>query len=270
LKIKFIFLSVLSAVLNPAGNFLNVQDVEYYKAKVIAEYPHDSTLFTEGLFFTFDLEYGEILCESSGLYGKSKIVKIDFRTGKIIDCYELSSQYFGEGITLWKDKIIQLSYKAGRGFVYDYRSFKQVGNFNFKTKSGEGWGLTTDGENLIMSDGSDVLYFFKLKFSREEIEFIPVKELRVHYNARAIYYLNELEYINGEIWACLYNPQGYIVRIDPHTGEVIARIDLRDIFPGDGSNGILNGIAWDKKSKRIFVTGKWCPAIYEIKIYGIR
>ncbi len=270
MKIKFIFLSVLPAVLNPADNFFNSQDVEYYKAEVVAEYPHDSELFTEGLFFTSDPEQGEILCESSGLYRKSKIVKFDFRAGKIIACYKLPLQYFGEGITLWKDKIIQLSYKAGQGFVYDYKSFQQVGSFNFKTKTGEGWGLTTDGDNLIMSDGSDILYFFKLKFSQEKIEFIPVKEIKVHFNSQPVYYLNELEYINGEIWACLYNPQGYIVRVDPHTGEVIAVIDLRDLFPSDGSNGILNGIAWDKKSKRIFVTGKWCPAIYEIKIYGGR
>lgn len=268
---NLIWWSVLLVLFHPPIlDLLNFQEVEYYKPKAVAEYPHDSELFTEGLFFSSAPQCGEILYESSGLYGKSKIVKFDFRAGKIIACYELPPQYFGEGITLWKDKIIQLSYKAGQGFVYDCRSFQQIGSFNFKTKSGEGWGLTTDGENLIMSDGSDTLYFFKLQFSQGKIEFKPVKEIKAHYNGKPVYYLNELEYINGEIWACLYNPQGYIVRIDSHTGEVVAVVNLREFFPPDGSNGMLNGIAWDKKSSRIFVTGKWCPAIYEIKIYGER
>jgi glutamine cyclotransferase len=249
---------------------LDFHSLEYYKPQVVAEYPHDPDLFTEGLFFVSDPKYGEVLYESSGLYGSSKIVKTSLKEGKTLNCYNLPSKYFGEGISLYKDKIVQLTYKARVGFVYDYELLKQIGIFKFETKTGEGWGLTSDGENLIMSDGSDTLYFFKLKFTSQGINFKPVKELKVHYNGRSIYYLNELEYINGEIWACLYNPSGYIVRINPHTGEAIATIDLRDIFPSDGSNGILNGIAWDKKSGRIFVTGKWCPAIYEIKIYGVR
>lgn len=262
--ISFVFIFI------PIFYPLGFHGLEYYKPQVVAEYPHDPDLFTEGLFFVSDSKYGEVLYESSGLYGSSKIVKTTLKEGKTLNYYNLPPKYFGEGISLYKDKIVQLTYKAKVGFVYDRKPFKQVGIFKFETKTGEGWGLTTDGENLIMSDGSDTLYFFKLEFSPQGINFIPVKELKVHYNGRPIYYLNELEYINGEIWACLYNPSGYIVRINPHTGETLAVIDLRDIFPSDDSNGILNGIAWDKKSGRIFVTGKWCPGIYEIKIYGVR
>ena len=213
---------------------------------MVQEFPHDPQAFTQGLFF-----HEGFLYESTGLRGESTLRRVDLETGEVLEERRLFSQFFGEGAALAGDFIVQLTWKAGIGFVYTLDQFRLVREFRY---SGEGWGLTFDGEHLVMSDGSDSLRFLDPDTLRE------VRTLKVTADGEPLPRLNELEWIDGEIWANIWMDQR-IARIRPDTGEVTAFVDLTGIFPSFWrlqypEMDVLNGIAWDPEGGRVFVTGQ--------------
>jgi glutamine cyclotransferase len=222
--------------------------------KVINIFPHDPDAFTQGLFY-----HQGYLYESTGLHGKSTLRKVDIKTGKIIKIIKLAPEYFGEGITILDSNIYQLTWLNKTGFVYDLEKFKKVKRFSYH---GEGWGITTDGQYLFMSDGSQVI------FCIDPMTFAIVRKIIVHEGRKQIGNLNELEFIKGEIWANIFQ-KDLIVRISPVTGEVLGWIDLSllySLIPEHNQIDVLNGIAYDHERDRIFVTGKLWPNIFEIKV----
>jgi glutaminyl-peptide cyclotransferase len=223
--------------------------------QVIQSYPHDSQAFTQGLIYVDGYLY-----ESTGLEGRSSLRKVDLSTGQVLQKYDLSSEYFAEGLTDWGTTLIQLTWKSHTGFVYSRYSFALLRTFKYE---GEGWGLTHDNTHLIMSDGTAYLRFF------DPQSFRVTRRIRVVDEAgHAVDNLNELEYIDGEIYANIWH-KDEIVRISPETGKILGRIDLRGIIDkrqlGDG-DAVLNGIAYDAVNRRLFVTGKLWPKLFEIKI----
>jgi glutamine cyclotransferase len=222
--------------------------------EVVNSYAHDSTSFTQGLLWHDGGFY-----ESTGQYGQSKLRRLEFPSGKVLKEISLTPELFGEGLALVDGRLIQLTWKSHRGFVYDLNTFQSLREFSYDT---EGWGLTYDGQNLILSDGSSDLFYL------DPQTFKPVRKLAVRMNGQPIRELNELEFINGEIWANVWQTD-LIVRIDPSTGRVASFLNLKEILaPSDrtGGENVLNGIAYDGAKKRIFVTGKLWPRIFEIRI----
>jgi glutaminyl-peptide cyclotransferase len=225
-----------------------------YSYCIVNSYPHDSNAFTQGLVY-----HNGILYEGTGLKGRSSLRRVELETGKILQQIDLKRQYFGEGITIWQDKIIQLTWRSQIGFVYNKNSFEKLDRFVYNT---EGWGITHDGQKLIMSDGSDKLYFLDAD-TFEQMDFIQVRDQN-----KPVFRLNELEYINGEIFANVWQTD-HIVRISPSTGQVLGWIDLRGLLDSEsyqGKRDVLNGIAYDEEKKRLFVTGKLWPKLFEIKL----
>ncbi len=231
-------------------------DVPVYGAKVIKTYPHDTGAFTEGLFW-----HDGYLYESTGEVGRSSIRKVDLATGEVVQKMVLMPPYYGEGIIKFGDKLYQLTWRSGTGFIYDFKSFDKLGQFHY---SGEGWGMTTDGKRIYMSDGTPqirVLDPATLKVQRR---------ITVTWNGHEVANINELEWIKGEIWANIWLTHR-IARIDPASGAIRAFIDLSGLLPKPGevrdpNNAVLNGIAWDKQRDRIFVTGKNWPHLYQIEL----
>jgi glutaminyl-peptide cyclotransferase len=222
--------------------------------KIINVFPHDPEAFTQGLVF-----HEGALYEGTGLLGKSTLRKVDLETGRILMLVPLPDQYFGEGVTLWKDKIIQLTWRSNIGLIYDRETFRLLKKFNYFS---EGWGITQDGKHLIMSDGTSFLYFW------DPQSFKEVKRVQVHDHGIPIARLNELEYIKGEIFANVFLTDR-IVRISPETGRVTGWIDLRGLLPaGDHFQkaDVMNGIAYDPGKDRILVTGKYWPNLFEIQL----
>ncbi|MBN1383142.1 MAG: glutaminyl-peptide cyclotransferase [Deltaproteobacteria bacterium] len=228
--------------------------VPVHTIEVLNIFHHDSRAFTQGLIF-----YKDFLYESTGLYGKSAIFKKDVKTAKILKKIDLSPRYFGEGMAILERKIYLLTYRNERGFIYDVDTFRQIGHFKY---SGEGWGLTTDGKHLIMSNGSSIITFHKPD------SFSILHRVRVHDGDRTIDGLNELEYIKDEIWANIFT-KNIVARISPETGTILGWIDMTPLIdyldPGHKID-VLNGIAYDKRNDRIFVTGKFWPMIFEIRL----
>ena len=225
-----------------------------YAYKVVKSYPHDRNAYTQGLFF-----YEGILYESTGQYGYSNLRKTNLATGKVLQVLNIPRQYFAEGACVLNDKLYLLTWQEHTCFVYEARTFKQLGTFQYPT---EGWGLTTNGTQLIMSDGSAILYF------RHPDTFAEQRRITVRNDNKPVQYLNELEYINGEIWANVYTAN-QIVRIDPKDGTVVGVIDLTNLLPHNlrtVKTDVLNGIAYDETSKRLVVTGKNWPKLYEIVV----
>ncbi len=225
-----------------------------YAVEVVAEYPHDSTAFSQGL-----VARGDRLLEGTGQYGESTLREVDLKTGKVLRQVKLPDSVFGEGITEFEGKIYQLTWKRGLAYVYDSKTLKYEKTLRY---SGEGWGLTHDGRHLIMSDGTATL-----KFLNPET-FRVVKTLKVRDGRFTIRELNELEFVNGEIWANVWH-RDYIARIDPATGRVRSWLDLRKQRPSSVRNleeAVLNGIAVEPTSGRLFVTGKDWPVLYEIRV----
>lgn len=224
--------------------------------KIVNTYPHPPDSFTQGLVFADGFLY-----EGTGKYGLSKLRKIRLETGEIVKEHQLPFNKFGEGITIFQDKIIQLTWYARTGFIYDQDSFQLLKTFRYPFRI-EGWGITNDGKNLIASDGSQRLYFF------DPASFAPIKILDVYDNNGPVLKINELEYIEGAIFANVWQISK-IIRIDPHSGLVTGIIDLSEIVPkhfrGHVDN-VLNGIAYDSERKRIFVTGKMWPRVFELKL----
>jgi len=222
--------------------------------KVINTYPHDKGAFTQGLVYENGIFY-----EGTGEVGTSYLRKVEPETGKVIFQLNLAPPLFGEGIAIFGDRIFQLTWESKVGFVYDKNSMKQINKIYYQT---EGWGLTTVGNKLVMSDGTNCLYFM------DPDQFNIVSRLEVYDNEKKVEKLNELEYINGEIWANIWQTD-LIARIDPSSGKVIAYIDLKGILSDpetDTNINVLNGIAYDLAGKRIFVTGKNWPKLFEIRL----
>ncbi len=225
-----------------------------YSYEVVKVYPHDRSAYTQGLVYEDGYFY-----ESNGLKTESTLRKLQIGTGQAIQSFTLAPEIFAEGLTIMGDKIIQLSWRNNTGFVYDKKSFQLLNKFSYTT---EGWGLTNDGENLIMSDGTNNIYFL------ESRSYSEVSKIEVYDNKGPVNQLNELEFINGEIFANIYQTDK-IARIDPSTGKVLSYIDLSKILnSNDYEQGtdVLNGIAYDNVTKRLFVTGKKWPKLFEIKL----
>lgn len=224
--------------------------------KIVNTYPHKQGSFTQGLTFKDGFLY-----EGTGHYGTSTLRKVKLETGEIVKISKLSRDVFGEGITIYKNKIIQLSWLSRVGFVYDKESFKPLGVFNYPVPI-EGWGITFDGKSLIMSDGTHKLYFL------DPESFVLKNQLEVYDNEGPVRKINELEYVEGTIYANVWQ-SAQIIRIDPGSGRVIGIIDLKNIVPEEYKGHmdyVLNGIAYDSKTKHLFVTGKMWPQIFEIEL----
>jgi glutamine cyclotransferase len=221
---------------------------------VVHTYPHDRDAFTQGL------EYHDgFLYEGTGREGHSSLRKVKLETGQVVQHIDIAPQYFGEGITVLDGKILELTWKAQTGFIYDRNSFHVLRNFNY---SGEGWGLANDGKTIYMSDGSSQIRFWDPQTLKE------LRRISVHDGNRAIENLNELECVRGEIYANVWTTN-LIARISPDDGHVIAWIDLTGLLkPSDMTEtvDVLNGIAYDSAHDRLFVTGKLWPKLFEIKI----
>lgn len=220
--------------------------------RVVRAYPHASEAFTQGLVF-----HGNRLYESTGLYGESTLRRVRLETGEVVQMRRLPDRYFAEGCTVWNDQIIQLTWKAGRGFVYDEDTFDTRGQFDYP---GEGWGLTHDDQRLIMSDGTSYLRFLDPE-TFEEIGRVQVVD-----RGEPVTRLNELEWVRGQVWANVWQTSR-VARIDVATGEVLGWIDFSKLTQ-EQPRGVLNGIA--TKGKMIFVTGKRWDAIYQVEIKPAR
>lgn len=231
-----------------------------YGYQIVNNYPHLKTSYTQGLQF-----YNGFLYEGTGNNGESEVLKINLSTGDVLQKYKLDDLYFGEGITILNDKIYQLTYRAQKCFIYNVSDFALIDSFQFRSK--EGWGLTNDGTNLIMSNGTHLLTWIN------PIDFSIVKTLQVANDKGLVKYLNELEYINGTIYANVYTTD-IIVQIDPETGKILSEINLNGILnlyknPSEKID-YLNGIAYDKENNRLFITGKWWPRLFEIKLNKLK
>jgi glutaminyl-peptide cyclotransferase len=221
---------------------------------VVATYPHDKNAFTQGLVYV-----GGALYESTGLYGRSSLRRVDLNSGRPEAIRTLDARYFGEGLTAFGDRLIQLTWRSGTGFVYARRDLSPLGQFRYPT---EGWGLTQDGKNLIMSDGSATLYFL------DPDRFTEVRRIQVRDHRGPVKLLNELEFVGGVIFANVWQSPR-IVRIDADSGRVTGTIDLSALanrMRRDPSTDVLNGIAYIPGSGRLLITGKLWPSLYAIKL----
>jgi glutamine cyclotransferase len=234
----------------------NSDGIPVYSYNIVNTYPHDRDAFTQGLVF----ENG-VLYEGTGLLGHSTLRRVELETGDILQIRELSDQFFGEGITIYGDEIIQLTWQSHIGFVYDKNSFELLQEFSYST---EGWGITHDGTRLIMSDGTSTLHFLDPQ-TFEEIGHVEVFDAN-----GAVTRLNELEYVQGEIYANVWQTD-WVARIAPETGRVVGWIDLGGLLSAEDLSqpvDVLNGIAYDAQTDRLFVTGKLWPKLFEIELIG--
>lgn len=246
---------LLAFVLLAGSAAAHAADIPVYGYQVVHAYPHDTGAYTEGLFYKDGYLY-----ESTGQVGQSTVRKVALETGDVVQRHRLPKQYFGEGIVAWKDRLVQLTWQSGTGFVYDLASFTPQRSFSYE---GEGWALTRDDAHLYMSDGTPVLRVL----DPETLQV--VRRITVTADGTPVTHLNELEWVDGEIYANVWLTDR-IARIDPASGHVVGWIDLAGLFdinqlpnPGDD---VLNGIAWDAEHKRLFVTGKCWPQLFEIKL----
>ena len=225
-----------------------------YGYEVVNVYPHDPAAFTQGLLFDAGMLY-----ESTGLYGASSIRQVDLASGNVLTMTTLPAEFFGEGITIVGNRLIQLTWREQTGFIYDKKSFVREQAFSYPT---EGWGITFDGERLIMSDGTARLYFW------DPATLTEIGTIDVYDEKGPVVRLNELEYIQGEIFANIWQTDT-IARIDPATGAVVGWIDLSGLLPAadrTASTDVLNGIAYLAEGNRLFVTGKNWPKLFEIRL----
>lgn len=225
-----------------------------YGFKVVHTYPHSRDAFTQGLVY----DKG-VLFEGTGQETGSSLREVELETGKVLRQHNLDASLFGEGIALYKDRIYQVTWENKVGFIYDKSTFNVINKIYYST---QGWGLTAVNDKIVMSDGTNVLYFFEPEM------FTVVSRIEVYDNKEKIDSLNELEYINGEIWANIWMTDR-IARIDPVSGKVLGYIDLTGLLPASDRNqdtDVLNGIAFDNIAKRIFVTGKRWPKLFEVKV----
>ncbi len=239
---------------NPATNTTNAPLVAQYGYDVVKAYPHDREAFTQGLVWLD----GQIL-ESTGLFGRSTLRRVELETGKVLQRVNVPAREFAEGLAVLDGRAIQLTWNSGKGFVYDLGSFKLEREFSY---AGEGWGLTTDGRQLILSDGSARLRFLDPKTFQE------TRSVTVVAAGRPVSRLNELEYVRGEVFANVWHTD-HVVRVDPVTGRVTGVIDFAGLLPAAeraGFEDVLNGIAYDAVGDRLFVTGKHWPKLFEVRL----
>jgi glutaminyl-peptide cyclotransferase len=249
-RIVFAFCAIAPAIPACAQS-----DVPIDTFHVVHIYPHDPDAFTQGLVYVEGHLY-----ESTGRNGQSSVRRVDVESGRILQKYELPSEYFGEGLTDWGSRLVQLTWTSGKGFVYDRASFKLLRTFRYQ---GEGWGLTHDEKSLILSDGTPTLRFLDPETFRIERRLDVIDE-----HGRPVENLNELEFIRGEIFANIWH-EDRMARISRQTGRVLGWVDmsgLREQAGASGPEAVLNGIAYDATAGRIFVTGKLWPRLFEIKI----
>lgn len=235
---------------------LNNEAPKIFTYKIINEYPHDITSYTQGLEF-----FNDTLYESTGQYKESKLRKIDFKTGKILKNINLADEYFGEGLTILNNKILQLTWQKGIGFIYDLNTFEKINSFKYG-KSKEGWGLCNDGKIIYKSDGTEDIWILNPE------TLIEQDYIQVYTNKGPIKEINELEWINGKIYANRYQKDGVAI-INPKNGAVIGVIDfspLKKLVTQHQGLDVLNGIAFNPKTKTVFVTGKRWDKLFEIEI----
>lgn len=229
-------------------------DIPEYSFEVVNTWPHDVKAFTQGLIF-----YDDALLESTGQYGESSLRKVDVRTGRVLKRINVPAQYFAEGLTLLGGKVFQLTWTTRKGFIYDPQTLQKEGEFTY---GGEGWGLTSDGESLIISDGTNQIRFL------DATDYRIKRTIEVFDNNRPLRDLNELEYVKGEIYANVWHSER-VARIDPQTGKILGWIDLKGLLAPDEQSdpeAVLNGIAYDEAGDRLFVTGKLWPKLFEIRL----
>jgi glutaminyl-peptide cyclotransferase len=229
-----------------------------YGVDIVHTYPHDPTAFTEGLFYLNGYLY-----ESTGLEQHSTIRKVKLETGEVLQKLDLPPQYFGEGIVNWQSHLISLTWRSEVGFVFDLATFKRQRQFHY---AGEGWALTQDGKQILMSDGTPQIRFINPQTLKE------TGRITVTLDGKPVRNVNELEWVKGEIYANVWQTD-WILRIDPHDGRVVGLINLAGLLkPSDripGQTDVLNGIAYDAKGDRLFVTGKNWPKLYEIRLHRV-
>ncbi|WP_207494093.1 glutaminyl-peptide cyclotransferase [Aridibaculum aurantiacum] len=230
------------------------QNIQY---NIVASYPHDTSSYTQGLIWL-----NNSLFEGTGIEGQSKLLKVDLQTGKAQQAVKLSDEDFGEGITILNDKIYQLTWMNNKVYVYDASSLKKIQEFKWEH---QGWGITHNGTDLIISTGSNNLYFV------DPATFQIKNVVGVFDNNGPVGNLNELEYIDGSVYSNVYTTD-YIIKIDPSSGHVIGRMNLEGLLQkagktveyGDGN--VLNGIAYDKEKNSLYITGKKWPLLFELKL----
>jgi glutaminyl-peptide cyclotransferase len=248
IRLLAVFLAILSLGASPS------RKTPVYSYRVVHIYPHDPNAFTQGLIYLNGLLY-----ESTGLWGRSSVRAVALETGKIIHQQNVPSQFFAEGLTDWAGNLVQLTWQTHVGFVYNLFTFQQQRTFQY---DGEGWGLTHDGAHLIMSDGTPFLRILDPKSFRE------LKRIKVTDGGSPVENLNELEYVKGEVYANIWQTDR-IARISPASGEVTGWIDLTGLLPDadrKADTDVLNGVAYDPRSNRLFVTGKLWPKMFEIQL----
>ncbi|MCA1756901.1 MAG: glutaminyl-peptide cyclotransferase [Bacteroidales bacterium] len=225
-----------------------------YGYRIVNRFPHDREAYTQGL-----LVYNGYFYESTGQNGESGIRHVEIETGRVIKQHSLERKYFGEGLALLGDRLYQLTWTTNTGFVYDVETFSLLGTIHYNT---QGWGLAAYGDRLVMSDGTNKLFFLEPDY------FTVTSSVEVFDNREAVWQLNELEYINGELWANIYQTDR-LARIDPSSGKVLSYVDLKGLLNDrdrKSDTDYLNGIAWDSENERLYVTGKNWPFVYEIEI----
>ena len=227
--------------------------VREYKLEIVAEYPHDTDSYTQGLFFHEGQMY-----ESTGLHGKSTFRKVDMETGKAIDRLNFDKQYFLEGSVVLEDNLYILTWESKVAFIYDAATLEYKSTWKYPR---EGWGITTDGKQLIASDGSANLFFMNDQFALDRKQLVTI-------DGRPVRWLNELEYINGKVWANVYTSDEIVI-INPKNGKVEGVIDCRGLLPKNlytADTDVLNGIAYNPETKKIYLTGKNWPKLYEVRL----
>ena len=229
------------------------QGLPLYGYEIVRTYPHDPRAFTQGLQYL-----DGVLYEGTGQVGQSTIRRVELETGKVLQKRDVPPPHFGEGITVWKDEIIELTWQTNVAFVYDKKTFEPRRTFKYQ---GEGWGLTQDATHLYMSDGSDELRVL------DPATFAERRRIKVTALGAPLKNLNELEWVKGEIFANVWMTD-HIVRIAPASGTVVGYVDLRGLLPAAERAGtdVLNGIAYDAAHDRLFITGKWWPKLFEITL----
>ena len=243
----------LSVLFSPQPSFPAEGTAPTFGYRVVNVFPHDRGAFTQGLAWD-----GGTLLESTGLYGSSSLRRVQLETGNVLKSRPLGKKLFGEGAAVAGDRVIQLTWRSGKGLIYDRESLDLLSTFVVR---GEGWGIAWDGNQLVMSDGSDTLRFL------DPESFGETRRMRVSDGSAPVTNLNELEYIQGKIWANRYYTDEIVI-IDPETGKVEGRIDLKGILKATDrkpNTDVLNGIAWDSEENRLFVTGKRWPKLFEIR-----
>ena len=229
------------------------KEVKNYSLEVVAEYPHDREAYTQGLFF-----HDGLLYESTGRHGKSTFRTVDLESGEVLDRIPFDKKYFVEGSVIFGDNLYILTWETRKAFVYDAKTLKFKASWSYPR---EGWGITTDGKQLIASDGSSLLYFMDENFKVE-------RKVMVKLNDRPVRWLNELEYIDGKIWANVYTTDEIVI-INPKDGRVEGVIDCKGLLPDElrrPDTDVLNGIAYNPETGKIYLTGKNWPKMYEVRL----